>query len=399
MPADLTDRSGAAARTARLERKQWLAQRLEALLGGDPALEIRFKAVKAFGSGVRISEYHLTNACNIRCDGCWFFTFGHDKASLEAKNLGAWEDFIEAQRHKRVNAALLIGGEPTLFLDRIEAFVKRMRYVTISTNGYKPLPNDERFRNVGMLVSVFGGGPLDDELRAIKPGGRRFTGLFDQALRNYRDDPRPTFVFAVTERSVPYVRETVRRIHENGNRVTINFYSEYNTSHPLRAANQRRLLDEVMEVKQRYPDTILSHPEHIAGVLTGKAWCGEFSGQTCPSVSSDHVANRERIRNGNAVLPFFNTYKPDLETLEVCCTSGHCDGCRDSQAVYSWQVVSLEKSLQSKENLQTWIEVAESYWSQFIWTPFHWSKKDDAKLQRPTQAPAASAPRHGAITA
>ena len=26
-----------------------------------------------------MTEYHLTNACNIRCQGCWFFEFGHDK--------------------------------------------------------------------------------------------------------------------------------------------------------------------------------------------------------------------------------------------------------------------------------------------------------------------------------
>jgi organic radical activating enzyme len=356
-------------------RKRSIRERLAHLVVTAPLLHARFMALRSFGAQVRIREYHLTNACNIRCKGCWFFTYGHDQGRREEKSLAAWEAFAGQQRHDRVNTALLIGGEPTLFLERIYAFVKTMRHVTISTNGLLKLPYDERFGQVGMLVSVFGGGPLDDDLRAIKPSGRPFRGLFDEALRNYRDDPRATFVFAVTETSVPYIDETVARIRDNGNRVTINFYSQYNTEHPLKLANERRLLDAVMEAKQRFPETILSHPEHIRGVITGRAWCGSFSGKSCPSISQSHPGNASRIANGHPYLPFFDTYKADLETLELCCTSGHCDGCRDSQAVFSWQLVNVEKALADLASTQIWVDVAEAYWSQFIWTPYHWSKR------------------------
>lgn len=290
---------------------------------------------------------------------------------------------MQQQRGARINTALLIGGEPTLFLDRIHAFVKAMRYVTISTNGLRKLPYDERFAQVGMLVTLFGGGPLDDELRGIKPSGHTFRGLFDEALRNYRDDPRATFVFAVTEGSVPYIDETVKRIRDNGNRVTINFYSQYNTGHPLKLVNERRLLDAVMEAKRKYPQTILSHLEHIRGVITGTAWCGTFSGESCPSISQSHPANAARIANGHPYLPFFDTYKADLKTLEVCCTSGHCDGCRDSQAVFSWQLVNAERALEDVSSARTWVEVAEAYWSQFVWTPYHWSKRAAISVQDP----------------
>ena len=40
----------------------------------DSALLDRFVRVSDFGSGVRASEYHVTNACNIRCKGCWFLS-------------------------------------------------------------------------------------------------------------------------------------------------------------------------------------------------------------------------------------------------------------------------------------------------------------------------------------
>ncbi|MDF3836316.1 radical SAM protein [Cupriavidus basilensis] len=352
------------------QRKLAITERLPQLLDGDPELAARFQAVRGFSARVRAAEYHLTNACNIRCKGCWFFEFGHDKSAPEAKALDDWTAFIEAQRKKKVNAALLIGGEPTLFIDRIAAFVERMRYVSISTNGLKAFPNVAPFENVTVFITLFGGGPLDDELRAIKPGGTRFTGLFDTALANYADDPRACFVYAVTEGGLSYIEPTVRRICDNGNTVTFNFYSQYNTGHPLRMQNEQRLLREMLRVRERYPDTVLNHPAHIEAMVTGQAWCGSFGYDTCPSISQDHPDNQARLANGNPGLTFFNTWKADLQTLERCCTSGHCEGCRDSQAVYSWLIVSLAGSLASRETLRTWVEVAESYWRQFIWSPY-----------------------------
>jgi hypothetical protein len=71
------------------------------------------------------------------------------------------------------------------------------------------------------------------------------------------------------------------------------------------------------------------------------------------------------------VLPGFNTFAADTKTVQFCCTSGHCDGCRDSQAVFSWLLVSLPHFLESRQRLESWLDVAESYWSQFVWTPYH----------------------------
>lgn len=353
-------------------RKDLMAERLGGLLGGDDALARRFHAVKSFSARVRASEYHLTNACNIRCKGCWFFEFGHDVSAAEARDIEDWKIFVgEQKRRRRINSALLIGGEPTLFMDRIRAFAEQMRFVSVSTNGLRPLPRSAPFDNICVFVTLFGGGPLDDDLRGIKPGGRRFSGLFGTALNHYRDDPRVTFVYAVTERGLAHIAPTVRRIQDNGNVATFNYYSEYNEGHPLKAGNGRRLLDEMLAARDAFPDTVLNHPAHIEAMVTGRTWCGEFGADTCPSVSQDHPGNAQRRLNGNPTLTFFNTYKADLQTLELCCTSGHCSECRDSQAVYSWLLVSLEKSLDSVNSLRTWVEAAESYWSQFIWSPFH----------------------------
>lgn len=336
------------------------------LLGGDVEYLERYHRVKALSRKVRASEYLLTNACNIRCEGCWFFEHDFDKGTQELKSADEVRAFAQRERERGITYSIIIGGEPTLIPDRVAAFVDVMDYVTISTNGLRRLPR-EGFEDVAVQISLFGGGKLDDQLRAIKPGGQRFTGLFEQALRNYEGDPRACFVYAITEDGVDYIADTVRRIHENGNRVSFNFYSKYDHDEPLRMQNAPRLLDEALRVKALYPETLLSHPYFIQTIITGESHWGRFGYEVCPSFSVDHPDNAKRLANGNPYLPRFNAWAADCATVNFCCTSGHCEDCRDSQAVLSWLIVSFDRFRESGERLKTWIEVSESYWKQFCW--------------------------------
>ena len=110
---------------------------------------------------------------------------------------------------------------------------------------------------------------------------------------------------------------------------------------------------------------------HIRTMITGESHWGSFGYENCPSISVGHPAHRERLVNGRPYLPLFNTWSADLKTLKFCCTSGHCNGCRDSQAVLSWLLVSLHHFLGNATMLETWIGIAESYWRQFYWSPYH----------------------------
>ena len=122
--------------------------RLREWLKADPDLALRFERVRSFSHTVHASEYHLTNACNLRCKGCWFFVNDFDKATSEVRDLAALRSFVQRERERGVNAALLIGGEPTLVPNRVSVYVEEMTYVSISTNGLRPLPR-EGFENVG----------------------------------------------------------------------------------------------------------------------------------------------------------------------------------------------------------------------------------------------------------
>src|SRR5438093_12717235 len=100
------------------------AERLAArLAGGDEALLQRFRAARSFSRSVRASEYHITNACNLRCRGCWFFTFEFDRKTKDQTDLASLSVSIDRARARHIHPALLIAGEPTLLPARVTAFV------------------------------------------------------------------------------------------------------------------------------------------------------------------------------------------------------------------------------------------------------------------------------------
>ncbi|MBP2703742.1 radical SAM protein [Microbispora sp. RL4-1S] len=358
--------------------------RLRALLAERPDLAGRLQTIRDMGRRVRACEVHLTTTCNIRCKGCWYFEGGFDAAVPETSDLGLIRAFAEKLDADGVTQATLIGGEPTLVLNRVIPFVERLPYITISTNGLRPLPR-EGFENVAVAISLFGGGPLDDDLRAHRPNGSTFTGLFEKALNHYRDDPRVTFVYALSEEGLQYVESTVRAIQDNGNQVTFNFYSAHGTDHPLRIENEKRTLAEALRVKELFPETVVSHPYYIETLITGRThWGGQFGYDVCPSISVELPEHAERVASGQPVIDGFAVYGADYRTLQFCCTSGDCGGCRDSQAVYTWLVVSLNRFLDDAGRLETWVDLAEAYWRQWYWSQRH----SPNFARRPTSASA-----------
>lgn len=345
--------------------------RLRTLLTGRPDLAERLHAVRDMGRRVHACEVHLTTACNIRCKGCWYFEGGFDSAVSEVSDPARIAEFVDSLVARGVTQATLIGGEPTLVPARIEPFVERLPYITISTNGLRPVPR-AGMEHIAVAISLFGGGPLDDALRGYRVNGSAFTGLFETALGHYRDDPRVIFVYALSEDGLQYVEPTVRAIRDNGNQVTFNFYSAHGSDHALRIENEKRTLDEALRVKGRYPDTVVSHPYFIEALITGRThWDGEFGYDVCPSISVDHPDHAARIQNGNAVLDGFAVYGADYQTLQFCCTSGNCSDCRDSQGVYSWLLVSMNRFLDDTARFETWLDLAESYWRQWYWAQRH----------------------------
>jgi MoaA/NifB/PqqE/SkfB family radical SAM enzyme len=106
----------------------------------------RYKRISKLN--IRSSIYDVTNRCNLRCKGCFFFSSGEHEAAREEMDISKWEAFIDGEMARGVNLAILIGGEPTLCLDRVEAFYKRLP-TFCATNGLIKVPRDRFPRHDG----------------------------------------------------------------------------------------------------------------------------------------------------------------------------------------------------------------------------------------------------------
>jgi len=80
----------------------------------------RYKKISKLN--IRSSIYDVTNRCNLRCKGCFFFSSGEDKAAVEEMDVKKWEKFIDREKERGVNLAILFGVETTLCLDSVEVF-------------------------------------------------------------------------------------------------------------------------------------------------------------------------------------------------------------------------------------------------------------------------------------
>lgn len=349
--------------------KESVRARVAELIGDDAELLTRLQEIKDFNKKVRVNEVFVTDACNLRCDGCWFFEHGMDKEGVEVRDLVAVRSFARKLKARGVTGMLLIGGEPALVPDRIAVFAEEFPYVTVATNGTRPIPH-QGLEHLGLLVSVWNGGEFDDRMRGHRPGGGAASGLFGLGLRAYRNDPRATWVYTLTAEGLSHMESTVQAIAGNGNQVVFGAYSDYGSSHPVRIDEDRRILDEILRLLEAYPETVIGHPYYYETLISGRSHWASFGYDTCACVSRDYPGNAERLENGHRVMPQMNTYRSDY-TVRMCPLSGDCDGCRDTQATWVWILANMSRFLESTDRLRTWVEMAECYWRQFTWSPFH----------------------------
>ncbi|MBI5487862.1 MAG: radical SAM protein [Deltaproteobacteria bacterium] len=300
---------------------------------------------------IRSSIYDVTDRCNLRCKGCFFFSSDEHRAAAEEKDLGAWEAFIERERTRGVNLAILIGGEPTLYLDRIEAFYRRLP-TYCATNGLLKAPRD-RFPEMMVGISLWGDEEDERELR-----GR---DTFAVSSRHYAGDPLAYYLYTITPRQVGRVERMTRRIRDVGLKVHYQLLSNDEGAdgfnwEQARLAELRAELDGLLE---RYPDTVVSARYYHEVLTTGRMFGRPFGWNECPSVTESMDTRQPRPRR----LIRFVRWASDLRTTHRCCTSAtrDCSTCKDGAAHMSWIMVSKHAHLRSAGDLRNWIEVYEMF--------------------------------------
>lgn len=300
---------------------------------------------------IRSSIYDLTNRCNLRCKGCFFFSSGEHKAAPEEMDIKKWEEFIDREKMRGVNLAILIGGEPTLCMDRLEAFYKRLP-TYCATNGLIKVDR-AKFPDMMTGISLWGGGEDEKILR-----GR---DTFAISSKNYAGDPYTYYLYTITPPQVGKIETVIKRIADVGLKVHLQLLSndEGVDGFHWKPEELNDLRFEMDEMLDKYPQTVISSKYYHEVITTGKMLGRPFGWMECPSVTESLDNRKPRPRR----LIRFIRWASDLKTVHRCCTSAtrDCSTCKDGAAHMSWIMVNKRAHIRTTKDLQNWIEVYEMF--------------------------------------
>ncbi len=316
----------------------------------DPFLAQLYQRVRAAGS-MRSISVDLTNACNLRCQGCYYFSEGMDEG-MDPPSDAEFEAFIQRELDRGTNFVTVVGGEPSLQPDRLRALHRHFN-INVATNGLIRIPTDG-METMPLGVAVWGADSTDRDLRG---GGK--IDVFGQALENYRDDPRAFFYYTVVPGYADEIESVVARCVENGNPVLFNFYSDIDHLGPKFDGRNAfgPALEAIDTVINRYPDMILLTRYLAETVATGLLYGQQWGHAVCTSLSIDHPVNQERLENGNPYNPHFKAYQANLADTRRCCTGidRDCGTCFDVWEHFSWVMLNMRKHLGSQDEFTNWL--------------------------------------------
>ncbi len=318
----------------------------------------RYKKISKLN--IRSSIYDVTNRCNLRCKGCFFFSSGEDKAAVEEMDVKKWEKFIDREKERGVNLAILIGGEPTLCLDRVEVFYKQLP-TFCATNGLIKLPRD-RFPDMMVGISLWG----DEEDEKLLRG----KDTFAISSKNYEGDPHTYYLYTITPKQIGKTERVIKKIRDVGLKVHMQLLSndEGVDGFFWKPEELKDLRSEMDDMLDKYPDTLISSKYYHEIITTGKMLGRKFGWMECPSVSQPLDKRKPRPKR----LIEFIRWASDLETMHRCCTSEtrNCSTCKDGAAHMSWVMVNKRAHIRTPKDLQNWIEVYEMFAKLYQFIPW-----------------------------
>ena len=318
----------------------------------------RYKRISRLN--IRSSIYDVTNQCNLRCRGCFFFSSDEHKAAPEEMDIRKWEVFVDSEKARGVNLAILIGGEPTLYLDRVAAFYKRLP-TYCATNGLIKVPRD-RFPDMMVGISLWG----DEEDEKVL----RDKDTFAISSKNYAGDPYTYYLYTITPKQVGRIESIIRRIADAGLKVHLQLLSNDEGVEGFSWTDEllRDIRDEMDIMLDRYPNTVISSKYYHEIITTGQMLGRSFGWNECPSVTEPMDRRKPQPKR----LIRFIRWAADLHTMHRCCTSAtrDCSICKDGAAHMSWVMVNKRAHLRSAKDLQGWIEIYEMFAKLYRFIPW-----------------------------
>jgi len=316
----------------------------------DPFLNKLYAQIRQAGS-LRSISLDLTHECNLRCNGCYYFGEGMDEIILRNSFLDtAFHDLIRQEKKRGTNFVTVVGGEPSLRLDRLKIIYDNFK-MNVATNGLIKIPFKD-FESMPIGVSVWGDHKTDADSRN---NGKK--DLFEIVLNNYKDDPRAFFYYTVSHDKNNEIESVVEQCINNGNKVLFNYYSDLSREKENYRQDFVKVQLEIDRMIEEFPNHILTTSYFNNVITSGKIHNHNWGYDVCTNVSTNYKKNEARLKNGNPYNRHFRSYNADFKTTRRCCTGidRSCDSCFDAWEHFSWIMVNMKMHLSSKQKFAHWL--------------------------------------------
>ena len=315
-----------------------------------PGVQERFEKVRRWFF-LRESTYDVTNRCNLRCDGCYYYE-GEKQFAAETDDPGAWRTLLAAERGRGITYVVLAGAEPALKPDVLQVCHDTIPLGCIATNGVLRIPEPVGYK---VHVSVWG----DDETSLRVRGAKH---LLARQLEAYRGDPRAVFVYTFTRENVAEAADVVGALAREDAKVTFNVFSApLGYRGPLRhdAASLAATRAQMLKLLRRHPEHVL-FSAYSAVAHTHPLGLHDLFSCSYPRRNSSTFVGLGRS---------FRQYRTDLSwdrNVACCVPDTDCADCRHYASGSAVVTARMHRHAAHPDTFRAWLDYVDTYLAVWV---------------------------------
>jgi hypothetical protein len=316
----------------------------------DPEVKDRWEKVRRYFF-LRESTYDMTNRCNIRCDGCYYYE-GAKQFTCENGDPVAWRELMRQEKARGITYVVLAGAEPSLVPELLDVCFAEIPLGCIATNGVCRIDPRVGYR---IHISVWGNDATSLRVRKAR-------GLLGRQIENYRGDPRAVFVYTFTRENIDEAAEVIGDLAAADCRATFNVFSApVGYEGPLRhdAASLLRTREVMRELMEHYPRHVLFSP-YNAVAHTHSQGLHELYRCSYPRRNASTEIGLGRS---------FRQFRTDLtwdRDVACCVPDTDCDDCRHYAAGSAVVTARLYRHVADPLSFRSWLDYVDTYLAVWV---------------------------------
>lgn len=315
-----------------------------------PEVKERWEKIRKYFF-VRESTYDMSNRCNLRCDGCYYYE-GEKQFATENGRSEAWIDLMQAEAARGITYVVLAGAEPSLVPELLEVCHREMQLGCIATNGFKKIPESIGYK---IHISVWGNDETSLRVRKAK-------NLLQKQIENYQDDTRAVFVYTFTRENIDEVHEVAGILAAANCKLTFNVFSS-----PVGYNGSLRHTDESLgRTRQAMIDLLKQYPQNVLfSVYNAVAHTHQFGLHDLYTCSYPRQNSSQDIGLGRS----FRQYRTDLswDRSAACCVPDtDCADCRHYAAGSAVVTARLYRHVNSLPVFKSWLDYVDTYLAVWV---------------------------------